>query len=42
MVSENKVLRNIFGAKRDEFTGEWRKLLKVKLYAFYPSLNIIE
>ncbi|KAJ4447631.1 hypothetical protein ANN_09638 [Periplaneta americana] len=27
MVFENKVLRKIFGAKRDEITGEWRKLL---------------
>ena len=24
-VFENKVLRKIFGAKRDEITGEWRK-----------------
>jgi hypothetical protein len=26
MVSENKVLRRIFGPKGDEMTGEWRKL----------------
>ena len=26
MVFENRVLRGIFGAKRDEVTGEWRKL----------------
>ena len=25
-VFENKVLRKIFGAKRDEITGEWTKL----------------
>jgi hypothetical protein len=25
-VSENRVLRRIFGPKRDEVTGEWRKL----------------
>jgi hypothetical protein len=25
-VSENRVLRRIFGPKRDEITGEWRKL----------------
>jgi hypothetical protein len=25
-VFENKVLRNIFGHKRDEITGEWRRL----------------
>jgi hypothetical protein len=26
-VFENRVLRRIFGPKRDEVTGEWRKLL---------------
>ena len=26
MVFENRVLRRIFGPKRDEITGEWRKL----------------
>jgi hypothetical protein len=26
MVFENRVLRRIFGPKRDEVTGEWRKL----------------
>jgi len=25
-VSENKVLRRIFGSKKDEVTGEWREL----------------
>jgi hypothetical protein len=25
-VSENRVLRNIFGPKRDEVTGEWRRI----------------
>ena len=25
-MSENRVLRKIFGARRDEVTGEWRKL----------------
>jgi len=30
-VFENKVLRRIFGAKRDEITGEWRKLLNEDL-----------
>ena len=38
---ENKVLRNIFGAKRDEITGEWRILHKAELHAFYSSPNII-
>jgi hypothetical protein len=39
-VFENKVLRRIFGPKRDEVTGEWRRLHK-KLYAWYSSPNII-
>ena len=38
---ENKVLRKIFGAKRDEGTGEWRKLHKLELHALYSSPNII-
>ena len=33
-VSENKVPRKIFGAKRDKTTGEWRKLHKAELHAF--------
>ena len=32
-VFENKVLRKIFGAKRDEITGEWRKLHNAELHA---------
>ena len=42
-VFENKVpvLRKIFGAKRDEITGEWRKLHTAELHAFYSSPNII-
>ena len=38
---ENKVLRKIFGAKRDEITGEWRKLHNAELDALYSSPNII-
>ena len=38
---ENRVLRKIFGAKRDEITGEWRKLHNAKLYALYSSPNIV-
>ena len=34
-VFENKVLRKIFGAKRDEITGEWRKLHNAELHALY-------
>jgi hypothetical protein len=40
-VSENKELRRIFGPKRDEVTGEWRRLHNKELYALYSSLNII-
>ncbi|KAJ4434511.1 hypothetical protein ANN_23073 [Periplaneta americana] len=38
---ENKVLRKIFGAKRNEVTGEWRKLHNAKLHALYSSPNIM-
>ena len=38
---ENKVLRKIFAAKRDEITGEWRKSHNVELHALYCSPNII-
>jgi hypothetical protein len=31
-VFESRVLRRIFGPKRDEVTGEWRKLHKEELY----------
>jgi hypothetical protein len=40
-VFENKVLRRIFGPKRDEVTGEWRRLHKKELYALYSLPNII-
>jgi hypothetical protein len=40
-VFANKVLRRIFGPKRDEVTGEWRRLHKKQVYALYSSLNII-
>ncbi|KAJ4438972.1 hypothetical protein ANN_14926 [Periplaneta americana] len=35
------VLRKIFGAKRDEVTGEWRKLHNTELHALYSSPDII-
>ena len=38
---DNKVLRKIFGAKRDEITGEWRKLHNAELHVSYSSPNII-
>jgi hypothetical protein len=34
------VLRRIFGPKRDEVTGEWRRLHNEELYALYSSPNI--
>ncbi|KAJ4431805.1 hypothetical protein ANN_20410 [Periplaneta americana] len=40
-VFENKVLTKIFGAKRDEVTGEWRKLHNTELHALYSSPDII-
>ncbi|KAJ4437065.1 hypothetical protein ANN_17200 [Periplaneta americana] len=40
-VFENKVLRKIFKAKRDEVTGEWRKLHNAELHALYSSPDII-
>jgi hypothetical protein len=40
-VFENRVLRRIFGLKRDEVTGEWRKLHNEELLDLYSSLSII-
>jgi hypothetical protein len=40
-VFENRVLRRIFGAKRDEVTGEWKKLHNEELHILYPSPDII-
>ena len=40
-VFENRVLRRIFGPKRDEITGEWRRLHNKELYAVFFSPNII-
>ncbi|KAJ4446505.1 hypothetical protein ANN_13201 [Periplaneta americana] len=40
-VFENKVLRKIFGAKRDEVPGEWRKLHNIELHALYSSPDMI-
>ena len=40
-VFENRVLRGIFGLKRDEVTGEWRKLHKEDLNNLYCSPNIV-
>jgi hypothetical protein len=40
-VFENRVLRRIFGPKRDEVTGEWRKLHNEELNKLYASPDII-
>jgi hypothetical protein len=38
---ENRVLRRIFGPKRDEVTGDLRKLHNEELHKLYCSLGII-
>jgi hypothetical protein len=40
-VFENRVLRRIFGPKRDEGVGEWRKQRNEELSALYSSPNIV-
>jgi hypothetical protein len=40
-VFENRVLRRIFGPKRDEVKGDWGKLHNVELHNLYSSPNII-
>jgi hypothetical protein len=40
-VFKNRVLRGIFGPKRDEVTGEWRKLQNEELNDLYFSRNIV-
>ena len=41
MREERRVQRKIFGPKRDEVTGEWRRLHYVELYDLYCSPYII-
>ena len=38
---ENRVLRKVFGPRRDEVTGKWRKLRNEKLSDLYSLLNIV-
>ena len=38
---EHRVLRRVFGPKRDEVTGEWRKLHNEGLSALYSLPNIV-
>jgi hypothetical protein len=40
-VFKNRVLRRIFEPKRDEVTGEWRKLHNKELYNLYSASDII-
>ena len=40
-VFENMVLRRIFGPRRNEVTGEWRKLHNEELNGLYSSPNIV-
>ena len=40
-VFENRVLRRLFGPKRDEVTGEWRKLYNEELSDLYSLPNIV-
>jgi hypothetical protein len=40
-VFENRVLRRIFGPRKDDVTGEWRKLHNEELHDLYSSPSII-
>jgi hypothetical protein len=40
-VLESRVLRRIFRPKRDDVTGEWRRLHTEKFCALYPSPNFV-
>jgi hypothetical protein len=40
-VSENRVLRGIFGPKREEVVGDWRRLHNEELHNLYTSRNVI-
>ena len=39
---ENRVLRRVFGPKRDEVTGEWRILHNEELWNLYSLPNIVQ
>jgi len=41
-VFENRVLRRVFGPKRDEVTGEWRILHNEELWNLYSLPNIVQ
>jgi hypothetical protein len=38
---ENRVLKRVFGPKRDVLTGEWRKLPNEELHDLYSSQSVI-
>jgi hypothetical protein len=38
---ENRALRGLFGPKRDEVTGEWRKRYNEEPHNLYSSPNIV-
>jgi hypothetical protein len=40
-VFQNRVLRRIFGPKRDEVAGGWKRLHNEELHNLYASLNIV-
>jgi hypothetical protein len=40
-VSENRALRRIFGPKREEVAGGWRRLHNEELHNWYTSINIV-
>jgi len=40
-VFENRLLRRVFGPKREDVTGEWRKLHTEELNDLYSLLNIV-
>jgi len=41
-VFENKVLRRIFGRRRDEVMGDWRRLHNEEINVLYSSPNIVQ
>jgi hypothetical protein len=41
-VYENRVLRRIFGPKRDEVTGKWRKIHNEELHDLYSSPTFVQ